>query len=190
MDIINLSLKLDTHSKEFYELCELAISKDIIIIAAADNEVSYPADFRDVIKVKCENCGTDICVSGYKEIIVHNERWKFTLQNKEYNIKLSSSFACAAVSGKIALVLEASPFSTNNDIVNGIFKEHYPKVLNDEDNEYLKESTLLITSPRSSEMIFEKRKLLNSLIIGVFDWGKKILFFSKMIKKSVIIFWK
>ena len=121
---------------------------------------------------------------------MHNERWKFTLQNKEYNIKLSSSFACAAVSGKIALVLEASPFSTNNDIVNGIFKEHYPKVLNDEDNEYLKESTLLITSPRSSEMIFEKRKLLNSLIIGVFDWGKKILFFSKMIKKSVIIFWK
>lgn len=184
VDIINLSLKLDTHSKEFYELCELAISKDIIIIAAADNEVSYPADFRDVIKVKCENCGTDICVSGYKEIIVHNERWKFTLQNKEYNIKLSSSFACAAVSGKIALVLEASPFSTNNDIVNGIFKEHYPKVLNDEDNEYLKESTLLITSPRSSEMIFEKRKLLNSLIIGVFDWGKKDIIFFKDDKKK------
>jgi serine protease len=118
-DIISMSLGGPCSSRALQDAVDLAISKGIVVLAAAGNIwpwVVYPAKFPSVIAVAASNCkdqpwggsargkAVDICAPGES---VWRAWAKFAGQNWDYRVDPSSgtSYAVATVAGACALWL-------------------------------------------------------------------------------------
>jgi len=137
-DIINVSLGVQTNTphESLINLCEMAYSVGIVIVAAAHNDAfleCYPAGFSSVFgvvcgKVKGANYGYDSS-SGF--FISKGDLQRVLWKNNQFNITAGTSFACAHFAGIMSKIIESQSF--NKDItllksflIDGADKEIYP----------------------------------------------------------------
>lgn len=126
INILNLSLGIETNSSKeiLYKICQEAYNKNIILIAAANNDLSkecYPAHFSTVFGV---TSGSNKNINGYGYINNSNIEFvaKGTLQrvawfNNGYNVVQGSSFACAHFTGIVANAIINSPDLTEIPVI-------------------------------------------------------------------------
>lgn len=124
VDIINISCGLSNYSSELENVIIEAYEKGIIIVASAGNfmkgEILYPAAFEKVLAVgSIDKNGNVISPTGILNkhvIFLPGENIVTTGPNDSYNSMFGSSPATAILSGIIAIILEAKPDLTNEEI--------------------------------------------------------------------------
>lgn len=110
-DIINISLGFTEYSSQLYELCQKAVENNIAVISAMSHtqEVSYPADFKNVIGVDVDSDQKDIVQTvGDSVISIKMDKQLICKNNVKYNFA-SSSMASAYFSGLFATKLIGNP---------------------------------------------------------------------------------
>jgi hypothetical protein len=125
-DIICICLALDEYSINLAEILK-KFKKTFIFASGRKDNVSYPADLCNVIKINYDSEVTGVKIISENVIAVNCEGMK------------SSSIACAYITGLFSAVLEAKALWQFDDIKNAIFRfekkpiiEHQSLILPDE----------------------------------------------------------
>lgn len=123
VDIINISLKLEKCSNKLYEICKYAVDeKDIIIVAANDKSICYPACIPEVISVEINDQDQEIIYKNNLLVSVKKTESIFCLENKQIiSLEPSESIATAFISGKFAYYLEKDLLDSNVDSIKSLF---------------------------------------------------------------------
>lgn len=174
VDIINLSLKMEKFSEELFEKCQEAHSKGIFLIAASDGELSYPADFPDVIKVVTNE--QDMKVEELEENFISIKNFKFhcSLFGKEYKLEPSSSIACAFFSGLLSLIVEARPLVSNKEIAHEIFKNVISNKTENEQACFKVHQKSVAAVSSDSTVLLNNLCHMNKNVIGYYDMERRI----------------
>ncbi|RDU23423.1 S8 family serine peptidase [Anaerosacchariphilus polymeriproducens] len=173
-DIINLSLKMEKFSEKFFEKCQEAYSKGVFLIASSDGELSYPADFPDVIKVVSSEQDLEIEEVEENFISIKNYEFNCNLFGKVYKLKSSNSIACAHFSGLLSLILEARPLASNKELARYIFEDVM------EDKQDIEQEGFVVNEKSVAAMSSDPHILINNLselnknIIGYYDMERKL----------------
>ena len=114
-DIINISAGITQpcHLPDLFNICKKISDKGTIIISAFDNEgaISYPAAFDCVLGIDTGKfCTTrdefEYVESDIININAHGRRQRLAWSDPDYVTGAGSSYACARVTGKVALFME------------------------------------------------------------------------------------
>lgn len=174
VDIINISLKVSEDNEKLYNVCEKAKRKNIIVVAASDNDLSYPSDYNNVIKVTNVNDTNENIVITHC-IGVRNKTFECTINNKEYRLSASSSLATAYISGCLALVLEENPLITSENIINELFKKELWNFDLSKNFTIPPKSVLVLYSVLDNNLKYYK-DMINDNILGYLDNFKNKFF--------------
>lgn len=174
VDIVNLSIKMERFSDELFEKCQEAYSKGIFLIAASDGELSYPADFPDVIKVVSNEQEVEIEELEENFISVKNFIFRWNLFGKDYRLEPSSSLACAFFSGLLSLMIEARPLVTNKEISHQIFKSVISQKTEREQACFKVHQKSVAALSGNAEVLLDNLYLMNKNIMGYFDTDRKV----------------
>jgi hypothetical protein len=109
-DIICLCLALDEYSVNLVDILK-KFEKVFIFASGRKNEVAYPADLGNVIKIYYDNEVSGVEIISENTIAVNFEEIK------------SSSLACAYISGLFSLILEAKALWQFDDIKKWLFSD-------------------------------------------------------------------
>lgn len=125
VEIINLSLGIQTLDPvaELYQICKKAYDANIILIAAANNNLKlecYPAYYPMVLGVtsgRIKEKGLfgfirDSCIEFVAKGSIQRVAWK----DNQYKIVSGSSYACAHFTGIVASILQKHKFSTIDNL--------------------------------------------------------------------------
>ena len=110
-DIINISLGLKSYSEELYRVCQDAIENNVAIISAASHSgnVSYPANFKNVLCVEVsENPNNKILKIDDSTLSVYMEDNIISYKNTTTSLRCTS-MASAYFSGVFGKNLENTP---------------------------------------------------------------------------------
>jgi len=112
MDVVNLSLSIETDSKALHEAIIKAVDANITIVASAGNQfgksVGYPANYKEVISVSAINSKNQIpifCPKGKIDIVAPGSDIYSTFRGSKYRVMSGTSLASAYVTGVVALLL-------------------------------------------------------------------------------------
>lgn len=173
VDIISISMKLDSFSEELINVVEEAYKKGIFILAASDNEVSYPADFKYVLAIQSKPTNVEILHLNKKTVCIGKKEYRYNVDNKVISLEPSASLACAFYAGVLALVLEGSVLMCFEQICEriGIFNyqpEELPKTIVS-----IEEDTAIIDTSHNLTFFKTYKELLDDNIIGFYDTTKE-----------------
>lgn len=174
VDIINLSLKMEKFSEKFFEKCQEAYSKGIFLIASSDGDLSYPADFPDVIKVVSSDQDLEIEEVEENFISIKNYDFQCNLFGKEYQLKSSNSIACAHFSGIMSLILEARPLASNKELARYIFEDVMEDKLDIEQEGFVVNEKSVAALSSDPHILINNLSELNKNIIGYYDMDQKL----------------
>lgn len=120
VDIINISVGCNTYSKELQQICEDCMQLGIIIVAAKDSlsESTYPADFKNVVRV----IGDEHYKYGMWSIdsnlnVFACKSWDLKLRSKSI-LFYGSSFACAFITAIISNYLMEYENASYREIID------------------------------------------------------------------------
>ncbi len=132
LDAVNLSLGSPEASDAFREICKTAISRGLIIVAAAGNEefgYEYPAAFDDVISVAAINEDREHAyfsnIADTNKISAPGVDIISSFPNNQYAMLSGTSMATPHVTGTIALIK-----GLNNQNIEDVLKESSERLKN------------------------------------------------------------
>lgn len=124
VDIISISVGLLDENDSLHKAIETAYNENIIIVAAAgnytDTEVLYPATYEEVICAGSKSKDGSILFpknySGNNIVYLPGENIVTTLPGAKYGATFGTSVSAPILSGTIALMLEANPTISQQEI--------------------------------------------------------------------------
>lgn len=124
VDIISISIGILNDYDSLHKAIETAYNENIIIVAAAgnytDTEVLYPATYEEVICAGSKSKDGSILFpknySGNNIVYLPGENIVTTLPGAKYGATFGTSVSAPILSGTIALMLEANPTVTQQEI--------------------------------------------------------------------------
>ncbi|MEG0051348.1 MAG: S8 family serine peptidase [Terrisporobacter sp.] len=126
-DIVNLSL--GTSSKKYWIILKKIINKiiksNVVVVASVDNDgrTTYPASFKNVIGVKCDNSLQVNEINYNNKYFYLNGTILYTKSEEEKNIKIcGNSIATAYMTGYICTILKHSENVRVEEIEKEIIK--------------------------------------------------------------------
>lgn len=126
VDILNISFGVQSNSLELEAIIKEALSKNIIIVAAAGNTyglgVDYPAKYKGVLSISAINenlIRISSSAKGKVDFVAPGKDILSTDGNGKYSLFTGTSFSTAYVTGVIATVLSR----TNVDLKPELVKE-------------------------------------------------------------------
>ena len=168
IDIISISMKLESFSERLVDVIKKLHDKGIFILASSDDMISYPADFEHVLAIQGKQCNEhNIIHINSKTICVEKKEYVYTVSDKEIVMESCSSLACAHYAGILALVIEGNILASFQQICNklNIFNYEHKRV----ERSVIKQNTVVIDSGRNIEWYKLHKQLLNKKIIGIYD---------------------
>ncbi|MBN6887496.1 S8 family serine peptidase [Cytobacillus horneckiae] len=137
IDLINISFGYQKDNKKLKDIIDKAISKNIIIVAAAGNtygfKTDYPANYNNVISVTSldkELQRSSFAALGKIDFALPGEEILSTDNNGDYSLFEGTSFATAYASGVISVLLS----KYKNEEIKLTFSEYIKKfVVNKEE---------------------------------------------------------
>lgn len=127
-DVINISLGFTEYSDKLYSLCQKAVENNIAVISAMSHtqEVSYPADFKNVIGVEVNSDQKDLVqIVDDSVISLKMDKHLVCENNVEYNFA-SSSMASAYFTGLFASKLIDNPVFDKFTILRNLYNLKIP----------------------------------------------------------------
>ena len=126
MDIISMSLGLDSDSTDLRNACDYAYNAGLLLVAAAGNEgsgsdtVTYPAKYDSVIAVAAtdssDNRTSSSSTGPAVELAAPGKEINSTWSDGGYKKASGTSMACPHVTGTAALVWKAFPHYNNTQV--------------------------------------------------------------------------
>lgn len=170
VDIINLSMKLNTCSQELFDIIEKIYTAGIFLVTASDGDICYPADIRNVVCVRSNVFADDIYHINDKCISIAKKSYEYTINNKVIDLEPSSSLACAYYSGILALVLEGSTLLTFRQVCDKLGLFTYELLKKENDQRFSVENNTIILDTSNDISFYRRYKyLLNENVIGVYN---------------------
>lgn len=168
IDIISISMKLESFSERLVDVIKKLYDKGIFILASSDDMISYPADFEHVLAIQGKQCNEhNIIHINSKTICVEKKEYVYTVSAKKIVMESCSSLACAHYAGILALVIEGNILASFQQICDklNIFNYEQKRV----DRRVIKQNTVVIDSGHNIEWYKLHKQLLNKKIIGIYD---------------------
>lgn len=168
IDIISISMKLESFSERLVDVIKKLHDKGIFILASSDNMISYPADFEHVLAIQSKQCNEhNIIHINSKTICIEKKEYVYTVSAKKIVMESSSSLACAHYAGILALVIEGNILASFQQICDklNIFNYEHKRV----ERRVIKQNTAVIDSSHNIEWYKLHKQLLNKKIIGTYD---------------------
>lgn len=168
IDIISISMKLESFSERLVDVIKKLHDKGIFILASSDNMISYPADFEHVLAIQGKQCNEhNIIHINSKTICIEKKEYVYTVSAKKIVMESCSSLACAHYAGILALVIEGNILASFQQICDklNIFNYEHKRV----ERRVIKQNTVVIDSGHNIEWYKLHKQLLNKKIIGIYD---------------------
>lgn len=148
VDIINISLGLESYSQQLYNICLFAYNSGVPIMAASGgkDKILYPSSLDCVFKVSSAEVSEDIEING-NEIFIDEKLLNLKGKYKDTPL-LNSSFACSYASAYFALLWESRPLTDKNKLLKILSKSTNSHV-NKNNEIYNKDFKALIIEPCS-----------------------------------------
>lgn len=124
--LVNLSLGTydETYINDLRDACNYATTRGTIIVAAINKDgcPNYPADLQNVIRVSstecCDHYGYYYRYSQKLEFMAKGTPQKVAWVDPRYIMRSGASFACAHITGIVALALEKFPEANYQEILD------------------------------------------------------------------------
>jgi subtilisin family serine protease len=192
VDIINISLGVNLYDKRFYQVCQKACANNILIVSAAAHydEISYPANFKNVLCITANE--------KQKKIVKKVDGVTLSVRT-ESGSEASTSIAAAYFSGIFAKELANNPiydkftmlyklygieldhiyFLNKNFDKKSILKEYNNKLYQKLNNKKI--AAVLLPQQDINDI---DETLLSKNVVAIYDHAKQT-FYSTLNKESV-----
>lgn len=177
VDVINISLKFDKFSESLYNTCNKAYESNIIIVAASDGNLSYPANQRNVLSVSSQKLlkGNEVFIEFEKgNIILYDKDFTCNFEGRSIVVPVSSSLASAYLSCKIISAINEYPLLSGKMLFRKLLGVELYCDTCQEIADTINPNTLVFDSSYAFTELLKFHSCMNKNIKGYYDISKDI----------------